>query len=46
MAEPVSYTHLGVTRVNFMTSLLIICNGAKVGRTIQRIAEEMGVAIM
>ena len=27
-------------------SLLIICNGAKVGRTIQRIAEEMGVAIM
>ena len=27
-------------------SLIIICNGAKVGRTIQRIAEEMGVAIM
>ena len=27
-------------------SLLIICNGAKVGRTIQRIAEEMGVAIL
>ena len=27
-------------------SLLIICNGSKVGRTIQRIAEEMGVAIM
>ncbi len=27
-------------------SLLIICNGAKVGHTIQRIAEEMGVAIM
>ena len=27
-------------------SLLILCNGAKVGRTIQRIAEEMGVAIM
>ena len=27
-------------------SLLIICNGAKVGRTIQRIAEELGVAIM
>ena len=27
-------------------SLLIICNGAKVGRTIQRIAEETGVAIM
>ena len=26
-------------------SLLIICNGAKVGRTIQRIAEETGVAI-
>ena len=25
-------------------SLLIICNGSKVGRTIQRIAEEMGVA--
>ena len=27
-------------------SLLIICNGAKVGRTIQRIADEPGVAIM
>ena len=27
-------------------SLLIICNGAKVGRTIHRIAEETGVAIM
>ena len=27
-------------------SLIIICNGAKVGHTIQRIAEEMGVAIM
>ena len=27
-------------------SLIIICNGAKVGRTIQRIAEETGVAIM
>ena len=27
-------------------SILIICNGAKVGRTIQRIAEETGVAIM
>ena len=27
-------------------SLLIICNGSKVGRTIQRIAEETGVAIM
>ena len=27
-------------------SLLIICNGSKVGHTIQRIAEEMGVAIM
>ena len=27
-------------------ALLIICNGAKVGHTIQRIAEEMGVAIM
>ena len=27
-------------------SLLIICNGAKVGHTIQRIAAEMGVAIM
>ena len=27
-------------------SLLILCNGSKVGRTIQRIAEEMGVAIM
>ena len=27
-------------------SLLIICNGAKVGRTIQRIAEETGGAIM
>ena len=27
-------------------SLLIICNGAKVGRTIQRIAEETGVAII
>ena len=27
-------------------SLLIICNGAKVGRTIQRIAEETGVSIM
>ena len=27
-------------------SLIIICNGSKVGRTIQRIAEEMGVAIM
>ena len=27
-------------------SLLIVCNGAKVGRTIQRIAEETGVAIM
>ena len=27
-------------------SLLIICNGSKVGRTIQRIADEMGVAIM
>ena len=27
-------------------SLLIICNGAKVGRTIQRITEETGVAIM
>lgn len=27
-------------------SLLILCNNAKVGRTIQRIAEEMGVAIM
>ena len=27
-------------------ALLIICNGSKVGRTIQRIAEEMGVAIM
>ncbi len=27
-------------------SLLIICNGAKVGRTIQRIAAETGVAIM
>ena len=27
-------------------SLLIICNGAKVGRTIQRIAEETGIAIM
>ena len=27
-------------------SLLIICNGAKVGHTIQRIASEMGVAIM
>ena len=27
-------------------SLIIICNGSKVGHTIQRIAEEMGVAIM
>ena len=27
-------------------SLLIICNGANVGRTIQRIADETGVAIM
>ena len=27
-------------------SLLIICNGAKVGRTIQRVADETGVAIM
>ena len=27
-------------------SLLIICNGSKVGRTIQRIAEEAGVALM
>ena len=27
-------------------SLLILCNSAKVGRTIQRIAEETGVAIM
>ena len=27
-------------------SLIIICNGSKVGRTIQRIAEETGVAIM
>ena len=27
-------------------SLLILCNGAKVGRTIQRIAEETGVAII
>ena len=27
-------------------SLLIICNGAKVGRTVQRIADETGVAIM
>ncbi len=27
-------------------SLIIICNGAKVGRTIQHIAEEIGVAIM
>ena len=27
-------------------SLLIICNGAKMGRTIQRIADETGVAIM
>ena len=27
-------------------TLLIICNGAKVGRTIQRIADETGVAIM
>ena len=27
-------------------SLLILCNGAKVGHTIRRIAEEMGVAIM
>ncbi len=27
-------------------SLIIICNGAKVGHTIQRIAEEMNVAIM
>mgnify|MGYP002625280277 CR=1 FL=1 len=27
-------------------SLLIICNGSKVGHTIQRIAEETGVAIM
>lgn len=27
-------------------SLMIICNGAKVGRTIQHIAEETGVAIM
>ena len=27
-------------------SLLIICNGARVGRTIQRIADETGVAIM
>ena len=27
-------------------ALLIICNGAKVGRTIQRIADETGVAIM
>ena len=27
-------------------SLLIICNGSKVGRTIQRIADETGVAIM
>ena len=27
-------------------SLLIICNGAKVGRTIQRIADETGVTIM
>ena len=27
-------------------ALIIICNGAKVGRTIQRIAEETGVAIM
>ena len=27
-------------------SLLIFCNGAKAGRTIQRIAEETGVAIM
>ena len=27
-------------------SLLILCNGAKVGQTIRRIAEEMGVAIM
>ena len=27
-------------------SLIIICNGAKVGRTIQRIAEETGIAIM
>ena len=29
-----------------VASLLIICNGSKVGHTIQRIAEEMGVAIM
>ena len=28
------------------TSLIIICNGAKVGRTIQHIAAETGVAIM
>ena len=27
-------------------SLIIICNGAKVGRTIQRIADDTGVAIM
>ena len=27
-------------------SLLIICNGSKAGHTIQRIADEMGVAIM
>ena len=27
-------------------SVLIICNGSKVGHTIQRIADEMGVAIM
>ena len=27
-------------------SLLIICNGSKVGRTIQRIADETGIAIM
>lgn len=32
--------------IEMEASLLIICNGAKVGRTIQRIAEETGVAIM
>ena len=32
--------------IEMEASLLIICNGAKVGRTIQRIAEETGVAVM
>lgn len=32
--------------IEMEASLLIICNGAKVGKTIQRIAEETGVAVM